>query len=205
MKPVQNLIIRAGTALPPMIIVLLIAGLNIYCGVTLDAFGRHFQQISGYLPIDLQNVGAILTAQQALEQIATYTSDTISLYWSFFILDNLMPPLVFGTFALLWVYYLKGQRHPFAGRLLNSPLLLIPLGVGLFDLIENLFFVAAISYYPNPSTEILLQAGLIFVHLKAVCLFSTFIITALLTVYHIVTFVRSRWLQPALVSQENLS
>ncbi|MCU0494808.1 MAG: hypothetical protein MUD01_24750 [Chloroflexaceae bacterium] len=190
MKVLRDGIIWLGTRMHPLLIVGLIVVLNIYWGVTLAMFGAEFQRVAGSQPIDLQNVSGIISAQQALAQIATYTSETRALYWLFFVLDTLFPPLVFTSFALLWAYILNRQPGRLFERLLHSPLLLIPFGVGFFDWFENLAFIVAITSYPAASTETALQVGLFFVYLKAACLYATFLVTPLLLLYHGFTLLR---------------
>ncbi len=192
MKPLRNLLIRLGDAIHPLTIVAIIVGLNVYWTVTLAMYGAQFQQLAGYLPIDLQNVDNILTPEQALAQIATYTPDVKTLYWSFFILDNIMPPLVFAAFALLWVYFLRRGANRLFDRLLDSPFLLIPLGVGFFDWFENLCYIVAISIYPASGAWQAMEIGLVLVRLKAACLFATFGVTLLLIVFHLYTMARGR-------------
>lgn len=192
MKPLQYLIIRLGSVIHPVLTVLIIVGLNLYWTVTLDMYGRQFRQVAGYLPIDLQNVSRIISPAEGLAQIATYTQEAKTLYWSFFILDNIMPPLVFTSFALLWVYFLRANANRLFDRLLDSPFILIPLGVGFFDWFENLCYIVAISVYPDASALQAMQIGLMFVWPKAACLFATFIVTALLIVYHMYASARRR-------------
>jgi hypothetical protein len=186
-------IVRWGSAIHPVLSVAIIVGLNVYWTVTLDMFGRQFEQVAGALPIDLLNVAGILSAAEAREQIATYRQEAKTLYWSFFVMDNIMPPLVFGSFTLLWVPLLRRHANRIFDQLLNSPFMLIPFGVGFFDWIENLCFVVAITIYPQAGTLTALQIGLGFVWLKAACLFTTFNVTALLIGFNFVAAVRQRF------------
>lgn len=184
-------LVRLGSAVHPGLSIVLIVGLNVYWTITLEMFGRQFEQVAGVLPIDLLNVSGILTTAEAQAQIARYSQAARTLYWSFFVMDNIVPLLAFGSYTLLWVYLLRRHSNPLFDRLLNSPLLLIPFGVGLFDSIENLSFITAITITPKAGTLMALQIGLTFVWLKVACLFTTFAGTALLIGYHAVVTIRS--------------
>jgi hypothetical protein len=192
MNSVRSMIYTVGSRLGIVTILVLIVALNASWLATLNAFGAHFEQVSGYPLIDLQNTSSILSASAAVGQIATYSSDARSLYWSFFILDNIMPPLTFGALALLWAYYLSRGRGGLVARLKNSPFLLIPFGVGLFDWMENLVFVTVVADPAAAGALQMMEIGLIFTRLKAGFLFATFGLTLALTVYHIVTQIRYR-------------
>lgn len=189
MSGLSRYIVWVGERLPLWAIIALVVGLNLYWTAVLNAFGAHFAQVSGQALLDLQNVGGILSATDAYALIEGYSSEARSLYWIFFGLDNLFPPLVFGSFALLWVHLLHVDGPRWAQALRRSPLLWIPLGVGFFDCIENLFFVTAISGGPGVDALLYLQIGLVFVWLKAICLFITFIGTGLLVLYRLVEWI----------------
>lgn len=167
----------------------LVIGLNIYWSVMLNSFERQFVAQTGAPLLDLQNVESILTGEEALQLISQYSAEARTLYWQFFVMDGIMPPLVFGVFVLLWVRLLAPLRYRWSGWLLDSYLLLIPLGVGLFDWIENLFFLVAINPAPTSDPLLLLQIGLGFVWLKAACLFTTFIGSGLLLLVRVGTAV----------------
>jgi hypothetical protein len=190
MKLLQNALYTLSGRLSLGWIVLLIAGLNIYWSLTLGAFGAHFQQAAGVPLLDLQNVSGVLTADAALALITQYSPEARSLYWAFFILDTLMPPLVFGSFGVLWAFLLRRfpQRLTF---LAASPLILLPVGVGLFDWLENLCFVMAMAATTGDALP-LVQLGQLFVTLKAACLFATFGLTPVFAVIALVSWIRSR-------------
>lgn len=185
MSALRKVITYLGLNTHPLLLVLLIVALNVFWTLTLSAFGAQFERTAGYQPIDLQNVSSILTPEAAFSQIQTYDDTARAFYWSFFILDNAIPLVVFGSFAPLWVYLLSRRPQRWATALLNSPFVLLPLGVGLFDIMENVAFMLAITRAPDPSALGLLEIGLLFVRLKALCLFSTFGITLLLTVVYV--------------------
>lgn len=192
MKPMHSGLIHWGSHLHPLVIVLVIVLLNVFWTTTLATFGSHFEQISGFQPIDLQNVSSILSAEDALQQISTYTAETRSLYWSFFILDNFVPLIVFGAFSLLWVMLLRWLPGTFFQNLLASPFILLPWGVGLFDIAENVLFVTAINNVSEPNVLAILNTGLMFTRLKAFCLFVSFFTTMLLVLSVFVITVRQR-------------
>lgn len=193
MTVLRNLLYHVGSKSSIITILALIIALNASWLVTLDVFGAQFEQVSGYQPIDLQNTSSILSASAAVEQVSTYPTEARSLYWSFFILDNIMPPLTFGVLSLLWAYYLSRGRGSLVARLKNSPFLLIPFGVGLFDWMENLAFIAVVADPSAASALQVMEIGLIFTRLKAAFLLATFGLTLALTVYHIVTQIRYRF------------
>jgi hypothetical protein len=190
MQVFQNGINGLAAKLPIGAILLLVIGLNAYWTLTLAAIGPQFEQIANAPLLDLQNVMGVLSAEDALALVNTYSTEARSFYWQFFTLDNLMPPLVFGSFALLWAWLL--QRFP--GRwtwLSSSPLLFVPFGVGFFDILENLCFVLVMSADPTAALPIM-QTGLTFVALKAICLFATFGLTPVLALVAIGTEVGKR-------------
>ena len=188
----KKIILHLGKMLHPVSIVALVIGLNVYWLAVLEAFGAYFERIAGAPLLDLENVSAILPAAEAQQLIAAYGDEARTLYWQFFVMDSLAPPLVFASFALLWVALLQRSNHAWATRFLHSPLLFLPLGVGFFDWWENLAFVTAIMADAGSGVYQLLQIGLAFVWLKAICLFATFFITAVLLLYRGVTAVANR-------------
>lgn len=196
MQQVRALVTRWGSNIDPRLLICILVALNVYWTVTLGAFDRQFRQVAGYPLLDLQNdldPGRIITPTRVMEQIATYGQEAKTLYWSFFILDNIMPQLTFGSFALLWVYFLRSNPHRFTGALLGSSFIVLPLGVGVFDWLENLGYIVAIHAYPEAITLPAIYAGLLFKWLKAACLFPTFLCTAVLAAYHLYGRVRRRF------------
>ncbi|MFZ4816270.1 MAG: hypothetical protein ACOYL5_17175 [Phototrophicaceae bacterium] len=183
MKSLYVFLGRIGSAIDGFSIVLMIVVLLFSWSLTLQSFGQHFKDVTGSPVLDLENVQSILTVEQALTLINGYSPAAKSLYWSFFIMDNLMPPLVFGSFALLWAKLFSSSSAALAKRLLNSPILLVPLGVGLFDWFENLAFITVLYSAPVASASPIMQLGLILVQLKALCLFATFGLTPVFILY----------------------
>lgn len=180
----QQIILRLGKQFNLAGIVALVLGLNLYWSGVLEVFGAYFQQTVGAPLLDLENVQAILPTGEAAALVATYDDTARELYWQFFMMDTVAPPLVFASYALLWVVLLKSVAHPWAARFLNSPLLFIPLGVGFFDWWENLAFVTAITG-AGENVLLLLQIGQGFVWLKAICLFATFGLTLAVIAYRL--------------------
>lgn len=159
----------------------------------LRAIGSQFEEVAGVPLLDLQNaIGteAMMTPAKMTAQIATYTQDAKTLYWAFFILDNIMPPLAFSVFALLWVAFFRSHPGGLAQRLVHSYALLIPLGVGVFDWIENLGYLTAIHDYPTPSTTASIYVGLTAKWIKAAFLQLTFLGTWVLLIRRIVLHAR---------------
>lgn len=191
----QKTIVKLGSTLHPTLIVGLLVGLNIYWVGILEIFGDYFERVAGAPLLDLQNTQGVLTVEAAQALISTYNDTARALYWPFFILDNILPPLVFGTFALLWVLLLRSDSRRWAARFLASPLLLIPLGVGFFDWWENLAFLNAIMAPSGSDVAQMLRIGLVMVWLKALCLYATFAITAGLLVYRMIVTIWGRWRQ----------
>jgi hypothetical protein len=190
MKALQLIINDWATRLGLGWIILLVVGLNGYWSLTLEAIGSHFQQIAGAPLLDLQNVNGILSAEAALALVADYSPEARNFYWIFFVLDNLMPPIVFGSFSLLWAYLL--QRFPANWTTLaTSPLLFVPWGVGLFDIWENLCFVLAMNAEPASALPTM-QIGITLVYLKATCLFLTFGLTPVFVIVAAITQLRQR-------------
>ena len=181
----HNLVRTLGTRTTIVAAVLLVVGLNSYWAFTLNSFGAHFASVAGAQLLDLANLGSILPMDKAALLLDGYTEEARSLYFQFFVIDNLMPPIVFGAISILWVAVLKKRSTRIARWFLRSPLLLIPFGVGLFDVLENLTFVGYLAG-PQVGSIALLQMGLIFVRIKAVFLFASFGLTAVVVVATIV-------------------
>lgn len=192
MSLLTHSVVRLEAALHPLLIVAVVLALNVAWTVTLQAFDLQFRAVSGLPLLDLQNTGGILTAPEALDLVAGYSVEARSLYWVFFILDNIVPLLAFGSFALLWAALLR-RTSPAVYRLAQrTPLLLVPFGVGGFDSAENLAFLFAIHQPTAPLALPAMQLGLGFVWLKAICLFTTFGLTPALVVALIIAAIRRR-------------
>lgn len=171
-------------------IIVLIVLLNVYWVITLEAFGTQFEQVANAPLLDLQNVERILSPQEATDLITSYSPEARTLYWVFFILDNLMPPIVFGSISLLWAYALQRFPAKWVNQLSTSPLLMVPFGVGFFDCLENLCFVLAMSSEPQTALSTM-QIGMVFVQVKVVFLFLTFALTPLLIITAAINQTRS--------------
>ncbi|MFP4377040.1 MAG: hypothetical protein ACLFP4_08355 [Spirochaetales bacterium] len=187
----HNLVLGLGKRTTLVAAVLVVVGLNIYWSLTLSAFGAQFETVARTRLLDLANVGSILSVEEAAALLDSYGAEARSLYFQFFVLDNLMPPIVFGAIAVLWVALLKNRRAPIAKWFLRSPLLLAPFGVGLFDVLENLTFVSYLAG-PQAGSMAMLQAGLVFVRIKAAFLFTSFGLTAVVLVLAIVFAITER-------------
>lgn len=185
-------VVRLEAALHPLLIVAVVLALNVAWTVTLQAFDLQFRAVSGLPLLDLQNTRGILTAREALDLVTGYSVEARSLYWVFFILDNIVPLLAFGSFALLWAALLRRTSPAAYSWAQRTPLLLIPFGVGGFDSVENLAFLFAIHQPTAPLALPAMQLGLGFVWLKAICLFTTFGLTPALVVALIVAAIRRR-------------
>jgi hypothetical protein len=196
----HNLVLSIGSRTTIVAAVLLVVGLNVYWTFTLNAFGAHFEAVAGAQLLDLANVGSILPVAEAARLLESYSTEARSLYFQFFVLDNLMPPIVFGAIAVLWVSLLQNRRAKVANWFLRSPLLLVPFGVGLFDVLENLTFVSYLAG-PHAGSLGLLQVGLTFVRIKAAFLFASFGATAVILIAAIVlALVERRQAKTATVS-----
>lgn len=168
---------RAGAAMHPLAAFALVILLNAPWVVTLQAFGALFERQAGAPLLDLASVPTVLAPDAALDIVSAYSSADIALYWSFFAMDNVVPLISFGAYALLWASLLHRSGFTIGRRLGRSWLLLIPFGVGGFDIIENLFFVSALASDDPADRLALLTWGLVFVQAKAVALLATFALT----------------------------
>jgi hypothetical protein len=196
MQQVHARIVAWGSGISPLLLFAVVIGLNVYWIVTLGAFDAQFRQLTGYPLLDLQNnlqPEQMITPTKVREQIATYSQEAKTLYWSFFILDNIMPPLTFSGVALLWVYFLHNNPNRLFDRLLKSYFILIPVGVGVFDWFENLGYVAAIHSTSDTTTTAAIYLGLIFKWIKAACVVPTFPILLALALYHMYNRARQRF------------
>lgn len=185
-------IVRLEAALHPLLIVVVVLGLQSAWAIMLQAFDVQFRTVAGAPLLDVQNTRGILTAQEALALVAGYSTEARSFYWIFFILDNSMPLLAFGAFALLWATLLRRMSSTAYTWVQRTPLLLIPFGVGGFDSLENLAFLVAMHQPTTAFALPVMQLGIGFVWLKAICLFITFGLTPVLLVAFGIAAIRQR-------------
>lgn len=130
MNQIRSLVVRLGTCINPGLLSILVIALNVYWVVILAVIGQQFLDLNGYPLPDLQNSLSpqeIMTPAKFMTQISSYSPEAISLYWNFFILDNIMPHLSFGIIAVLWVYFWKSNQNRLYSWLLSSFAMLIPL------------------------------------------------------------------------------
>lgn len=176
MRPVHHFVVDLGRRASPGLLVASLFALNLAWVLILGAFDAQFRQVTGYPLPDLQNdlrSETVMTPARFLEQATSYTQEARTLYWAFFILDNIMPQLSFGAFALLWVILLCRLPWDWARALLASPFILIPLGVGLFDWVENVAYVWVISQPAAPNVLAVLYVSLVAKWIKAACVMLT--------------------------------
>jgi hypothetical protein len=188
MKTVQNGLFWLEQHLNIWFILSFVVLANIWWTITLQAFNHQFLAVTGFPLPDLQNgsFGPRLTLESFQTQIASYSDAARELYWSFYILDNVVPVVAFAPFALLWIYVLRRNPNRLFNWLLASPFVLIPLGIGIFDWWENLFYLSAIQSGIAPSTPLLIQAGFIFGFIKGICVQATFFLTLPFFLYHLI-------------------
>lgn len=104
----------------PASIIVFIVVLFTFWTLTLNAFDSFFQEVSAGQPLlDLQNRSNILSPEAALNLIRTYNIEARKLYWSFFILDNAVPLVVFGSLSLIMGEYSQTLYVPFGSE--SSP------------------------------------------------------------------------------------
>lgn len=195
MKHLHKLVVSLGTGVHPGWLLIAVVGLNAFWVITLGAFDTQFRQLAGYPLLDLQNSispDAVMTPANMRTQIASYSQEAKTLYWSFFILDNIMPPLAFSSVALMWVSLLHSNPNRLYTRLLDSYVVLIPVGVGIFDWFENLGYIAAIHSTDSMTTTFAIYAGLTFKWIKAACVVPTFPILLVLGMVHCGYLLRRR-------------
>ena len=189
MRQLRDAVVVLGSRLNPGLLVVLVVALNAYWLVILAVINREFQGVTnGHPLLDLQNSlapGEIITPARVLEQLGDYTPASRLIYWIFFMLDNIMPHLAFGFIALLWVYFWRSNPNRLYNRLLGGYAVLIPLGGGFFDWLENLSYLVAIHAYPAPGTVRVVVAGLTFKWLKAACVFPSTLLVPVFLAYHL--------------------
>lgn len=190
-------LVRLEAAVHPLLIVAIVLALNVAWGIILQTFNLQFQAIAGLPLLDLQNTAGILPAQEALALVSGYSVAARSFYWVFFILDTVVPLLAFGSFALLWAALLRRTSPGAYAWAQRTPLLLIPLGVGFFDSLENLAFLVAMHQPAAPIALAVMQLGIAFVWSKAVCLFTTFGLTPTLFMALMLTALKRRFSRSA--------
>jgi hypothetical protein len=174
---------------------------NLWWTITLQALNGQFLVEAKFPLPDLQNgsFGPRLTLEGFQTQIAGYNSAAKELYLSFFILDNIVPVVVFAPFALIWIYVLRRNPNRLFNWLLTSPFVLIPLGIGVFDWWENLFYLSAIQNGSAPNTALLIQAGMAFGFVKGIFVQATFFLTLPFLVYHVIVWILKKQRKSAIV------
>ncbi len=196
MRQLRDVVIALGSRLNPGLLGVLVLALNVYWLVILAVINREFQGVTnGHPLLDLQNSlapGEIITPAKVLEQLGDYTEASRLIYWIFFVLDNIMPHLAFGSIALLWVYFWRSNPNRLYDWLLGGYAVLIPLGVGFFDRLENLFYLVAIHAYPSPDTVWAVVVGLTFKWLKAACVYPSTLLLPVFLVYPRLRAIRRR-------------
>ena len=204
MRQLRDAVVTLGSRLNPSLLAVLVLALNVYWLVILAVINREFQGVTnGHPLLDLQNSlapGEIITPAKVLEQLGDYTGASKFIYWVFFALDNIMPHLAFGSIALLWVYFWRSNPNRLYNGLLGGYAVLIPLGVGVFDWLENLFYLVAIHAYPAPDTVWAVVAGLTFKWLKAACVFPSTLLTPIFLAYHLFRALQRRTGRPLMRS-----
>jgi hypothetical protein len=200
MRALHRLVVDLGSRVSPGLLVASLLALNVAWLLILGALDAQFWQVTGYPLPDLQNDLApetMMTPARFLNQVSSYSQEARTLYWAFFILDNIMPQLSFGAFALLWVVLLRHMPWRWAARLLASPLLLIPLGVGLFDWVENVAYVWVISQPTDQNVLAVLYVSLVAKWIKGACVMLTMFGTLPLLGAFLVVALRQRRRLPA--------
>lgn len=185
MIALRQLVVELGRRADRRMLVITIVSLNLAWLLMLAAFDNAFRRVAGVTLLDLQNSitpAEMITPSRALEQIASYPEDAKTLYWSFFVLDGIMPPLAFGSLALLWVNLLHRRDARLPRWLLGSVAVLVPLGVGLFDWIENLAYLTAINGTSATAT-VAIWTGLTAKWIKAAFLQATMVTTIVVVAY----------------------
>lgn len=196
LRQLKRGVVYLGTNVSPWVLVGAFVALNVYWTLLLRVLDEQFRATTGGLPLlDLQNSLAparIITPERFLSQLSSYTESSILLYWVFFVLDSIFPLLLFGTYALLWVCLWNNSPDRLSQWLLGSYVMLIPLGIQLFDWGENLFYVLVIHSYPEPGTAFAVYAGLAFKWIKAACVFPTTLLTPLFLAWFLYQQIRLR-------------
>jgi|GEM_PF-1954668 len=189
MKPICDALIFLERRLNVWLVASFVLLSNVWWTVVLQALNRQFIALSGYALPDLQNgtFAPRITLEGFLNQLSSYNNAARGFYWTFFVLDNIVPVVAFAPFALLWIYFLRSSPNRLYRALLASPFILIPLGIGLFDWWENLFYAAAIQNGSAPQTGTLIQAGFAFGFIKGLCVQATFFLTGPMLIYHLFT------------------
>lgn len=113
-----------------------------------------------------------------------------------------MPPLAFGSLALLRVNLLHGRPGRLPRVLVGTAALLVPLGVGLFDWIENLAHLTAMNLDDELTTTVAIWIGLIAKWIKAAFLQATMLGTVVVLVYVAGLALRPRARRQSLRSSE---
>lgn len=175
MTPLISFLARLGSTLHPTVILAWLIAINAQWVVTLQAFGAQFERSAGAPVLDLANVQGVLSPEAAQRLVQGYSEVGVALYWTFFAMDNVVPLLSFGSFALLWAMLLARSGLRLGHRLARSSLLLVPFAVGGLDIVENLFFVAAIASASSTEQLTLLAWGLGFTQAKAAAIGATMV------------------------------
>lgn len=187
MRQLRNFLLDLETNTSPLIVWAAFFGTGYFWNTTFGIIEEQFARVTdGLVLLDTQ---VFFTAAPILEQVASYSEEARSLLWVFFILDNVIPQLVFFSYALLWVYLWKSSSNKLYTRLLNSYWMLFPLGVGFWDWVENIFLLQVVHLQAEAPAFVI--PGAIVAHnLKILFVIPTSLATYLLIAFWVVMWVR---------------
>ena len=101
---------------------------------------------AGYEPFDMQNS---LAAAEIFTQLESYTPEAFRLYSIFQAVDYLFPLFAGLVLATAGAFALRHASPPFYDRAVNSKLLAWPLIPTVFDWLENVNLLWAVTAWPN--------------------------------------------------------
>jgi len=130
---------------------------------------------AGDVPFDMQNT---LQASQVFEQLAGYSPEAFAAYYRFEAVDFAFP-LFAGLFlASLLTFSLRHAAPGWYASAVKHKLLVLVLLATVFDYLENLNFLWAVSAWPD-QVHMAAQLGVLAKKAKLACMYTSFTLTGL--------------------------
>jgi hypothetical protein len=152
MSQLKRFVMAAGKMLPLPTLIVVYFALSAFWNTTLSVIEAQFTAMTA--GGELLDTQLLFSPEPIIQQAAMYTDRVRTLLWSFFILDSFMPQLVFGLTAVLWAALWIRDDNRLYRRLLSGGWVLFPLGVGLWDWLENILWLPIVQSTIDASTAL---------------------------------------------------
>lgn len=188
MSDLRRLLIAIGTRTSVTTLLVGYVATTVFFFVTISIFDQQFANFSGGgTLIDRQGW---LTPDAIAQQIALYPAEARPTLWSFFILDNMLPQLLSFISAVLLVRYWTRHPNRIYDALVRGYWMLLPLGAGISDWMENLFLLSGVMLGAQAMSPLNLWGAALFHNVKLVLVGALGISIVVFTLLYIVFEVR---------------